>query len=296
MAKKKKDWFCELLTVEDTKVLSEADIQDERESGMSEELIRQEYYCSFEATMPGAYYAEEIMEARKRGRICPVPFNNYLPVHTCWDLGAGRSDDMVIWFFQVDGFMIKFIDLYWNHSKGIGHYKKVLDEKKEQLGYKYGTHLAPHDVERPQHTGGENAETIRQIASMAGIDFVRVPRVADVQIGVEIVRSRFSNFYFDNVKCEHGVSALASYRREWDSKNGIFRLMPVHDWSSHFADSLRTGACGIELVDDTNNAAVSSGNGSYENIRRKMMEGRDREYGGRVDRGGREPYSVLDYR
>lgn len=40
-------WFCQLLTVDDTRVVSQADIQAERESGMSDAMIRQEFYCDF---------------------------------------------------------------------------------------------------------------------------------------------------------------------------------------------------------------------------------------------------------
>jgi hypothetical protein len=274
MARKREDWFCELLDVNYTGVLTEADIQEERESGMMEELIRQEYYCSFEATMPGAYYGEEIMTARKQRRICPIPYLDYLPVHTAWDLGAGKGDDMVIWFFQIDGFMIRVIDLYWATSKGLRHYKDVMDER----GYKYGTHLAPHDIERPQHTGEREVKTIRDIAQEVGIDFVKVPRVSDIRVGVEFVRSKFSSLFFDSTNCEHGINALASYRRDWDAKNGIFRLVPVHDWASHFADALRTLVCGIDLVDDANNATISSSYGTYDRIREEMLHGRDKEY------------------
>lgn len=49
MAQKNPGWFFERLTIEDTQVLTAAHIQEERLSGMSEEKIQQEYYCSFEA-------------------------------------------------------------------------------------------------------------------------------------------------------------------------------------------------------------------------------------------------------
>jgi hypothetical protein len=47
MAMKNPLWFCQLLTVDDTHGVSHADIQAERESGMSEDMIQQEFYCSF---------------------------------------------------------------------------------------------------------------------------------------------------------------------------------------------------------------------------------------------------------
>lgn len=42
-----KTWFSEILTVADTGILTEQDIEEERESGMTEDLIEQEYYCKF---------------------------------------------------------------------------------------------------------------------------------------------------------------------------------------------------------------------------------------------------------
>src|SRR4051812_17255009 len=42
-------WFCERLTVEDTGLITPAQIEEERKAGMSEARIRQEFHCSFEA-------------------------------------------------------------------------------------------------------------------------------------------------------------------------------------------------------------------------------------------------------
>jgi len=49
MALKNDAWIAERLTYLDTGVLTEADIESERESGMSENKIAQEYNCDFEA-------------------------------------------------------------------------------------------------------------------------------------------------------------------------------------------------------------------------------------------------------
>jgi hypothetical protein len=53
MARTNKDWFCQLLTVNDTtdengdRIVTDDMIDSERLSGMSETLIQQEYYCDF---------------------------------------------------------------------------------------------------------------------------------------------------------------------------------------------------------------------------------------------------------
>lgn len=63
MAQKNDDWFFERLTVDDTGVLTPEDIDDERASGMSEEKIQQEYYCSFEAAEAVQFITYEHVKA-----------------------------------------------------------------------------------------------------------------------------------------------------------------------------------------------------------------------------------------
>lgn len=56
MAKNNPDWYCELLTVDDTGAVSADVVQAEREAGMSEEMIQQEFYCSFEASLSSCFF------------------------------------------------------------------------------------------------------------------------------------------------------------------------------------------------------------------------------------------------
>lgn len=75
MAQNNPEWHCELLTVEDTGgVVTPAVIQAEREAGMSEEMIQQEFYCSFEASLAKCFFAGALdgHEAVKSGDIGTV--------------------------------------------------------------------------------------------------------------------------------------------------------------------------------------------------------------------------------
>jgi hypothetical protein len=40
-------------------------------------------------------------------------------------------------------------------------------------------------------------------------------------------------------RMERALNALKGYRREWDEKLQRFKDAPLHDWTSHTADSLR---------------------------------------------------------
>jgi hypothetical protein len=41
---------------------------------------------------------------------------------------------------------------------------------------------------------------------------------------------------------------LENYRKEWNDKMGAFNRIPLHNWASHAADGLRTGAVGFRSV------------------------------------------------
>lgn len=47
IARNEPSWFSEVLTIKDTGILTEEDMEQERREGMTEDLIEQEYYCKF---------------------------------------------------------------------------------------------------------------------------------------------------------------------------------------------------------------------------------------------------------
>jgi hypothetical protein len=57
MARNNPEWYCELLTIEDTGAVPISTVQEEREAGMSEEMIQQEFYCSFTASLAKCFFS-----------------------------------------------------------------------------------------------------------------------------------------------------------------------------------------------------------------------------------------------
>jgi phage terminase large subunit len=244
MAVNNPDWFVQVLTVNDTKrddgspVITAAAIQAERDAGMDEETIQQEFYCSFSGAMSGSYYGKLIKSAEDDApsRIANVPHESLAVVHTWWDLGI--SDSTVIWFTQHIGKEIRVIDYYEAHGEGLAHYAKVLQGKN----YVYGTHNAPHDIEvREMGTG----KSRKEVAEALGISFQRVPMLS-IADGISAVRSILPKCWFDKTKCKVGIEALKNYRREYDDKKKIFKDNPLHDWASHPADGFRMLGVGYQ--------------------------------------------------
>ncbi len=234
MAKNNPEWFCERLTVADTGVLSEADIERERFEGMSENLIQQEFYCSFDQGIEGAYFARLLNQADLQGRISNVPYEPLAPVLTFWDLGVG--DETVILFVQQVGQEIHIINMYKNTGEGLSHYAKVLKKLSDDFGYYYSDHYAPHDIQVREL--GSGAQTRLEIAKDLGIVFNIVPNLP-VQEGIELARGLFPKIWIDQKKCNYLIKSLENYHRAYNEKHNVFSERPVHDWSSHSADCFR---------------------------------------------------------
>lgn len=216
----------------DTGILSPEAVEAERRSGMSEALIQQEYYCSFEAANEGSYYGKLLEQAEQGGRVTVVPPQPELMVDTWWDLGIG--DSTAIWFAQRAGQELHLIDYYKCSGEGLAHYAKVLQDR----GYVYGTHWAPHDIQaRELGTGKSRPE----VAKGLGIRFKVAPRLA-VEDGIETVRNLLPRCWFDAERCRTGLKFLRHYHRDYNDRRQAFLPHPVHDFSSHAADAFRTGA------------------------------------------------------
>jgi hypothetical protein len=232
-------WFCEVLTINDTKVVTKADVTLAVAGGMSEDMVEQEFYCSFEASMPGAIYGKQIQAATKEGRITGVPHQEGFDVHTYWDLGY--RDSTAIWFVQDAGREIHLIDYYENALQPLSHYLDVLKNYHNDKGYMYGNHYAPHDIK--VHTIGSFGMSTWEQAKEKGLTFQVMPKLKR-EAGIEASRALFSSCWFDAIKCEHGIDALKTYRYEYKIDTKAYHLEPVHDWASDGADAFRTlGVC-----------------------------------------------------
>ena len=242
MAKGNPDWFSQVLTVTDTGVLTEADVIDERKSGMDEDLVQQEFYCSFDAALPGAFFAKEMSQAREQGRICGIPIVPGIPVDTHWDLGM--DDATSIWFSQTIGREIHLIDYEEHSGEGLAFYADLLRDKKEKMSWSYGVHKGPHDIEvRELGTGKSRLEIAREM----GLKFEVVPRPYRKEDSIAAARNILASCWFDKDRCEVGIQGLISYRKDYDEKNKVFKLKPVHDWASHPSDAFQTLALGFQF-------------------------------------------------
>lgn len=243
MASFNQDWFVQRLTVDDTKCISKEDIQKERDEGMSEDMIQQEYYTSFTLGVEGSYYAKYLQDARDEDRIGHVPWARQSRVYTAWDLGYGDSTAII--FYQVIGKEVHIIDYYENHGEGLPHYAEVLFRKP----YLYADHYAPHDIESRGFSTGMSG---RDVGASLGIKFTTLPTLQiRIEDGIEAARGIFPRIYVDEANCKHLIKCLENYRKEFDTRLEVYKSRPRHDKFSHGADAFRYLAIAVKRFVDS---------------------------------------------
>ena len=228
------DWFSCMFRADQTDILDDEELADALET-MGEERYSQEYLCSFEAAIQGAYYAKEMKIAQEKGRITNVPYDTNIGVWTAWDLGVG--DSTAIFFAQYVGKEIHIINYYENSGVGLDHYAKVLNE----LDYFYEGHILPHDVAVRELGTGKSRLEVLETLGLHGIEIA--PRLG-LEDGIQQARAMIGKCWFDQKNCSRGIEALLQYRRQFDEKLKAWKSRPLHDWTSHGADAFRYLAVG----------------------------------------------------
>jgi phage terminase large subunit len=237
-------WFSQRLTVKDTQALTDAQIETirrtiaaERGDDEADNAIAQEYFCSWDAAIPGSYYGKMMAALEQAGSIDMVPYDPRWPVTTAWDIGVG--DSTAIWFVQQTRTALKVIDYYEASGVGADHYAKIVREK----GYSYERHILPHDAN--DREWGNNASSRVDVLRSLGLRPLTILPRASVDDGINAVRVLLHGAVFDRKRCERGIAALREYQKRWDDKLKVFSQAPLHDWTSHAADAFRYLAQGL---------------------------------------------------
>ena len=334
-------YFVQVLTVDDTRkplldsqgepvigkdgrpvmvpIMSPEAIQEQRDLNIPEEIIQQEYYCSFEAGMVGSYYSEAIAKLEKEGRAVKdlSIFDPSKPVYTAWDIGF--SDSMSIWYFQIDKKKINVIEYdefvgrslieccyivqaQWDKLRDVcgwsdDQVSKTIALYQHHENYNYKTHFGPHDLDQTDISIGV---TRRSVAKQHGIKFKLVPRT-DVQSGIDLVRRILINVTFELTRTNDGLRALKEYHKEWDEKNQIYSDKPCHDWSSHGADAFRYLAQAVvTFIDKAMDRPSLSDQADFKvnplaDKIKKYDDDDDERPRGRLKRSRREQLAIVEY-
>lgn len=211
-------------------------LEDERQLDLKlypdryEHIWEGDYAKAFE----GAYFAQQLAEAKAQGRIGVVAADPLLPIKAFWDIGGAgaKADAMSIWIIQFVGHQIRVLD----YIEGVGQVLAYYVNELRSRGWSKVNCVLPHDgVNTSAITGKRYVDHLRD----AGLDCQEpIPNQGSgaAMMRIEAVRRIFPQVWFNEATTEAGRDALGYYHERKDESRSI-GLGPEHDWSSHAADS-----------------------------------------------------------
>lgn len=207
---------------------------------MGEDKYSQEFEVNFHTPVEGAYYGTLINDLEFKQQINDsVIRDDICKTFVSWDLGMG--DSTAIFVAQSAGQEIHIIDYLENHGQGLDYYINWLRDNR----YDTAEQLLPHDIQvRELGTGKSRLEVLEE----AGLNCRVVPKLA-IDDGIQAVRRILPRCWF-NTKVKDAVDLLRNYRRTYDEKRDVFYDKPLHDFTSHAADSFRYLAVGLNETDN----------------------------------------------
>ncbi len=205
-----------------------------------QQMMYQEYPSTFEeafsVSLEGTYYATQIAAARKNGQFkTRIPVLPGVPCFTFWDIG--NSDGTAVWVFQRIGMEWRAI----RFKEGWGEPYSTFSTWLQGLGLTWDTMYLPHDADHVRQGETTNKSPKEMLETlMPGVRFEVVPRIEDINWGIQQTRDIFPMLWFDETECQEGIIHIESYRRKWNTQQACWSAVPDKTGGhSEAADALR---------------------------------------------------------
>lgn len=188
----------------------------------------------------GAIYRHEIEAVYAQKRVCPVPYDPMLPVHTVWDLGW--NDAMTIGFVQRGLRDVRIIDYIEDSNRTLDWYVGQIERRP----WRWGSDFIPHDGRTRNFQTGKSTEELLQALKRR----VTVLEQSSVEEGIKAARMLWPSCYFDATKTARLMECLKRYRRQVNQTTNE-PMGPLHDEYSHGADMFRYIGQAVRLMSNT---------------------------------------------
>lgn len=203
----------------------------------------------------GAYYAKNIAQAEREGRIGCFPYKPGQKVKTSWDLGM--DDYTAIWFWVDDGFKATVVDYYETNGDGFDDIiayafpevfippedekfigwsaQRQLEELGREVPFQYAEHFLPHDVKvRELSAAGRHRY---EVLGSLGLKNIKKGVAMAPEERISASRKLFPAIRFHkNARTEVGLKRLRRYTRKFNDIMGTYTT-PLKDGNDHGADA-----------------------------------------------------------
>lgn len=229
-ASKDADWFDLVLRASESGILPADELESARVE-MGADAYAQEYECSFDAAIRGAYFAPLIADAQRQGRISKVAIDPVIQKRAYWDLGIGKGDATVIWVAQFVGHEVRILDHYKAISQPLSEHVAWLRER----GHSAALCVLPHDGAHADRVTGKGFDSHVRDAGFS-VETVKNQGAGAARKRIEAARRILPSCWFNADACDAGIQELSHYHEKICPKTGAMQG-PEHDWSSHSADA-----------------------------------------------------------
>jgi phage terminase large subunit len=233
-----------LYTIDDTyynggeRIITKEYVDEEIARGMDVARARAEFYCDFDTSIGGTWYADQIDILRESGRFQPLTEDKSKPVYLGFDLGEGVDHTVALAFQVISEDRINILKKYSIVNKPM-----AIILAQAARDYKIAALILPHDGKRRQDRVDfleSRATTLRN----KGFVVVNVAKTANVENNIEASKEILMKCYIDSQQAASFIEDLTYYSREQDSE-GRYLQKAKHNEYSHGCDAFRTIATAI---------------------------------------------------
>ncbi len=236
MAQKLKDnpdWYIDIRPITDTceldgsPIISLEDVQKDRDEGMKEALIQQEYFCNPAAVAEGAIYGREVEQLRKDTFRQQAAYNPNKGVYAVWNIDLPIHASCII---VQPGLVPQILDAWTLDMTDLPHALA----KSEQYPFPILGHILPAD----------QADLVRTFN-----DLDRHPQVLHNQTAIAATTNTstfIQRCHIDLTRCELLLDAIGGYvrRERFDAQVADMQYSdrPVQSWHAQLVNALETWA------------------------------------------------------
>lgn len=237
------NWFTMVLKASESGLIAPAELEDLRR-GMSVDQFEQEFECSFDAAIRGAYYAALLKQAEKEGRVGFFAIDPLLQIRAYFDIGGPgkKADAMAIWITQSTPYGPVVLDYIEGVGQVLGYYVNELRNR----GWGNALCVLPHDAAQT-HADNPTGMDFEAHLKAAGFKTRVVSNrgAGAVMQRIHTARRLFPKIRFNAATTQAGRDALACYAEKWDEDRNV-GLGPDHNWASHASDAFGEMCCDYE--------------------------------------------------
>lgn len=254
-------WYCRedsietLVDEEGNRYITDAMIEEDRQAGMPEYLIQQEYYGIVQVNQETKYFAHALNYIFENKRITTDLYKPNQNLYTAWDIGV--NDCTAIVLFQIEnknGVLWPTIIGYMEeNNKDLDYHVGKCRQFAAKRHLSLALHFFPHDG--ANRSFGCKLKTIIHFMADLGEKAKLAERPKSHTIAIEAIRQKLHMTYFERNETQRLVDCIANYSKEYDAKMGVYKNSPVHNWASHGVKAYQTMTLAIDLKLITQNTA-----------------------------------------